>query len=272
MSSTPPTSRPGRRSLFQVSGWPLRRKLALALTIPLLLAATLGGLRVHSDLTEASNSSATSDQVTVLRPAVDYLSIAERAMVAAQSDSTSNKAALADAVGGPPDGRRGADRHGRDRRAHPGAEQPGRRGAGPQPLPARGGYRDAQPGHLGGPAAPAPVRHDAARQHHRQRPDRPRAPPGAAGPDAERTLLPGHAAGTGRHRPLRRHRLPGALLRARRRGRGHRPSGRRPRVLRAGRRGPAHRERPALPRDPHRRHRPRWSRRVHAVRQPRRRH
>ena len=113
MSSTPPTSRPGRRSLFQVSGWPLRRKLALALTIPLLLAATLGGLRVHSDLTEASNSSATSDQVTVLRPAVDYLSIAERAMVAAQSGSTSNKAALADAVGGPPDRRREADGRGR---------------------------------------------------------------------------------------------------------------------------------------------------------------
>ena len=98
MSTTPPTSRPGRRSLLRVSGWPLRRKLALALTIPLLLAATLGGLRVRSDLTEASNSSATSDQVTVLRPAVDYLTVAERAMVAAQSGSTSNKAALADAV------------------------------------------------------------------------------------------------------------------------------------------------------------------------------
>ena len=98
MSTTPPTSRPGRRSPFQVSGWPLRRKLALALTIPLLLAATLGGLRVRSDLTEASNSSATSDQVTVLRPAVTYLTVAERAMVAAQSGSTSNEAALADAV------------------------------------------------------------------------------------------------------------------------------------------------------------------------------
>ena len=85
MSTTPPTSRPGRRSLLRVSGWPLRRKVALALAIPLLLAATLGGLRVRSDLTEASNSSATSEQVTVLRPAVDYLTAAERAMVAAQS-------------------------------------------------------------------------------------------------------------------------------------------------------------------------------------------
>ncbi len=190
-------------------------------------------------------------------------------MVAAQSGSTSNEAALADAV---EELQTAADKlTGRrsERRPHPGAEQPGRRGAGPQPLPARGGYRDAQPGHLGGPAAPAPVRHDAARRHHRQRPDRPRAPPGAARPDPGWSLLPGHAAGAGRHRPLRRHRLPGALLRARRRGRCHRPSGRRPRLVGAGRRGPAHRERPALPRDPHRRHRPRWPRRLHAVRQPR---
>ena len=76
---------PHGRSKVNVSNWPLRRKVALALAIPLLLAATLGGLRVRNDLTEATNSSASAEQVTVLRPAVDYLTAAERAMVAAQA-------------------------------------------------------------------------------------------------------------------------------------------------------------------------------------------
>ena len=44
----------GRVRSLAVSGWPLRRKMALALAIPLLLAATLGGLRVSSDLAESA--------------------------------------------------------------------------------------------------------------------------------------------------------------------------------------------------------------------------
>ncbi len=78
-------------SVFALSAWPLRRKVALALAIPLLLAATLGGLRVAGDLTLAANSSASARQVTVLRPAIDYLTAASRAMVAAQSDTWSGE-------------------------------------------------------------------------------------------------------------------------------------------------------------------------------------
>ena len=40
----------GRDSRLAISGWPLRSKVALALAIPLLLAATFGGLRVTNDL------------------------------------------------------------------------------------------------------------------------------------------------------------------------------------------------------------------------------
>ncbi len=61
--------------------WSLRRKLALALTIPMLLAATFGGLRVQSALSESDNYSATAKQVTVLRPAASYLAAAERAII-----------------------------------------------------------------------------------------------------------------------------------------------------------------------------------------------
>jgi signal transduction histidine kinase len=81
-----------------VSAWPLRRKVALALAIPLLLAGTLGGLRVQSDLVEASNSSSSARQVTALRPAVDYLTAAEQAMVAALGADEDSQAALEEAL------------------------------------------------------------------------------------------------------------------------------------------------------------------------------
>lgn len=79
--------RPREAGPFTVSGWPLRRKVALALLIPLILAATLGGLRVRADLVQAADSSSSAEQVTVLRPAVAYLTAAERGMIAAQDDS-----------------------------------------------------------------------------------------------------------------------------------------------------------------------------------------
>ncbi|MEO5852075.1 MAG: hypothetical protein ABIQ15_06140, partial [Nocardioides sp.] len=71
----------GKRSALSLSEWSLRRKVALALAIPMLLAAVFGGLRVRSELVEAANFSATASQVTVLRPALAYLAAAERAVV-----------------------------------------------------------------------------------------------------------------------------------------------------------------------------------------------
>jgi signal transduction histidine kinase len=88
----------GAESTLAVSAWPLRRKVALALAIPLLLAGTLGGLRVHSDLVEASNSSSSAQQVTALRPAVAYLTAAERAMVAALGADAAPEASLEEAL------------------------------------------------------------------------------------------------------------------------------------------------------------------------------
>ncbi len=85
--SKKPDSRHGGASSFTVSAWPLGRKVALALAIPLLLAATLGGLRVQSDLSDAANLSTSAKQVTVAKPAIDYLVQAEKAMVAAHVNS-----------------------------------------------------------------------------------------------------------------------------------------------------------------------------------------
>ncbi|MFZ2501436.1 MAG: sensor histidine kinase, partial [Nocardioides sp.] len=71
-----------------IAAWPLRRKLALALAIPLLLASVLGGLRVSDAQKSAQNYAASSEQIAVITPAVDYLGAAERAMVAAQNKAT----------------------------------------------------------------------------------------------------------------------------------------------------------------------------------------
>jgi len=90
--------RHGGHSVLAVPAWPLRRKVALALAIPLILAATLGGLRVRSDLGEASNSSTSAHQVDVLRPAVNYLVAAERATVAAHLDTAESQRTLSSAV------------------------------------------------------------------------------------------------------------------------------------------------------------------------------
>jgi signal transduction histidine kinase len=68
-------------SAIALPEWSLRRKLALALTIPMLLAATFGGLRVNTALSQSDHYTATSKQVTVLRPAAGYLAAAERAII-----------------------------------------------------------------------------------------------------------------------------------------------------------------------------------------------
>ena len=81
-------SRHGGASSFTVTACPLSRKVALALAIPLLLAATLGGLRVQKDLSDAANLSTSAKQVTIIKPAIDYLVAAEKAMVAAHLSST----------------------------------------------------------------------------------------------------------------------------------------------------------------------------------------
>ena len=83
---------------LSVAGWPLRRKIALALAIPLLLAATLGALRVQGDLADSTSAGRSAEQVTIIKPAVDYLTASETAMVAAQTDSAAAQGDLIDAI------------------------------------------------------------------------------------------------------------------------------------------------------------------------------
>lgn len=78
--------------------WSLRRKVALAVLVPVALAAVLGGLRVRNDLAEADNYSSSANRVTVLAPATEYLAaIADAAVVSLRTGSGS-QAALESAV------------------------------------------------------------------------------------------------------------------------------------------------------------------------------
>ena len=61
--------------------WSLRRKVALAVLIPITLAAVFGGLRVRNDLAEADNHASSAQRVTVLEPATDYLAAVSNAAV-----------------------------------------------------------------------------------------------------------------------------------------------------------------------------------------------
>ena len=70
--------------------WSLRRKVALAVLIPIGLAAVFGGLRVRNDLAEADSYSSSSSQVTVLRPAVGYLAAVEEAIVVAREKTAAD--------------------------------------------------------------------------------------------------------------------------------------------------------------------------------------
>ncbi|WP_156971720.1 ATP-binding protein, partial [Knoellia flava] len=55
---------------YAIDEWSLRRKLALALAIPMLLAATFGGLRVVTATSDAQNFALLESRVAVLAPAV----------------------------------------------------------------------------------------------------------------------------------------------------------------------------------------------------------
>ncbi len=64
--------------------WPLRRKLAAAIVLPVLLAFVFGGLRVKNDFDSSQQLSKAADTVLVIRPVVEY-NLAVQRLAAAES-------------------------------------------------------------------------------------------------------------------------------------------------------------------------------------------
>ncbi len=158
----------GCASAIALPEWSLRRKLALALTIPMLLAATFGGLRVHTELSQSDNYSATAKQITVLRPAAGYLAAAERAIIISRQrpalDDPGRVSAIAavDVAGQRlEDIGKKADLTSAQRKRLDSVHEPERAAARRPALRLRG------PGGLPGP--PAPARRDQADRRDRRR-------------------------------------------------------------------------------------------------------
>jgi signal transduction histidine kinase len=85
-AASSPTYAPGEKpSVFNLAEWSLRRKVALVLAVPVILAGAFGGLRVSTEKAEADNYAATASQVGVVGPAVDYLAAAEHAAVVSRA-------------------------------------------------------------------------------------------------------------------------------------------------------------------------------------------
>ena len=95
---TQDAAQPRRGTGSSVAGWPLGRKMAMALAIPLVLAAVLGAARVSGDLNDSRQAARSAKQVTIIQPAIDYLTSSESAMVAAQSDNVASQGDLIDAI------------------------------------------------------------------------------------------------------------------------------------------------------------------------------
>lgn len=58
--------RHGVRRRWGVEGWPLRWKMATVLTVPLMVAVVLGGLRVHENLSAAADFAEIADRLTMV--------------------------------------------------------------------------------------------------------------------------------------------------------------------------------------------------------------
>lgn len=78
-------TRPHDIPWYAIDEWSLRRKLALALAIPVLLAATFGGLRVLSATNDAQSFSRLESRVAVLQPAVRLVDSASAVAITGRS-------------------------------------------------------------------------------------------------------------------------------------------------------------------------------------------
>ncbi len=80
---------------WAVSNWPVRWKVLAIVIVPLVLAATLGGLRIYSAAADAADLRRDAERADVVPAVVDYMGALEGAMVAA-TNGGDTRSALAD--------------------------------------------------------------------------------------------------------------------------------------------------------------------------------
>jgi signal transduction histidine kinase len=90
--AAPPPKRPSRWAL---TNWPVRWKVFAIVLVPLVLAATFGGLRIYSSATEAGDLRRAADSAEMVPAIVSYMDALEGAIVAG-TEGGDTQAALTD--------------------------------------------------------------------------------------------------------------------------------------------------------------------------------
>jgi signal transduction histidine kinase len=90
--AAPPPKRPSRWAL---TNWPVRWKVFAIVLVPLVLAATFGGLRIYASATEASDLRRAADSAEMVPAIVSYMEALEGAIVAG-TEGGDTAAALTD--------------------------------------------------------------------------------------------------------------------------------------------------------------------------------
>lgn len=75
-----PVKRPSR---WSPANWPVRRKVIAIVLVPLILAATFGGLRIYSSATDANNLRLAADRAELIPDISNYMAAMEDTLVAA---------------------------------------------------------------------------------------------------------------------------------------------------------------------------------------------
>lgn len=78
-SAAPPVKRPSR---WSPANWPVSRKVFAIVLVPLILAATFGGLRIYASVNEASDLRLAADRADLIPVIDDYMAAMEGVLVA----------------------------------------------------------------------------------------------------------------------------------------------------------------------------------------------
>jgi signal transduction histidine kinase len=75
-----------KKARLSLERWPLRRKVAATLVVPLVLATTFGALRIQSELSAASTLKVAARAITIVAPAVEFIDRLDRLAAPAATD------------------------------------------------------------------------------------------------------------------------------------------------------------------------------------------
>ncbi len=75
-----------KKARISLERWPLRRKVAATLVVPLVLATTFGALRIQSELSAASTLNVAASAITIVAPAVEFIDRLDRLAAPAATD------------------------------------------------------------------------------------------------------------------------------------------------------------------------------------------